>query len=144
MTKYIVSLLRRIAGRYKTKMKDYFLSWGNIYIPIGVVFILSGIALHFWAGWTLRNWWIKDKLCIGGPFRYFRHPIYAAWITFISFGVAFFLNSWAYIIWAALLHPIWHILVAKEEQMMTELFANDYNEYSEHVGRFVPRIRASK
>ena len=111
---------------------------------VGVVFIIVGITLHLWTAWTLRNWWIKDKLCIGGPFQYFRHPMYAAWITFISFGVAFVLNSWIYIIWAVSLHPIWHRLVAKEEQMMFELFANDYVQYTERVRRFIPKIRITK
>ena len=108
---------------------------------VGVVFIIIGTALHLWTAWTLRNWWIKGQLCIVGPFKYFRHPMYAAWITFISFGTALFLNSWVYIVWAILLHPIWHKLVSKEEQMMVELFANDYIVYAEQVGRFIPRIQ---
>ena len=111
---------------------------------VGVVFIIVGITLHLGTAWTLRNWWIIDKLCIGGPFQYFRHPMYAAWITFISFGAAFFLNSWIYIIWAMSLHPVWHRLVVKEEQMMIELFANDYMDYADRVGRFIPRIWARK
>jgi len=116
-----------------------------VYIKlVGVVFIIVGIALHLWAAWTLRNWWIKDKLCIGGPFKYFRHPMYAAWITFITFGAAFFFNSWVYIGWAILLHPVWHRLVAKEELLMVELFANDYIDYTKHVGRFIPRVRIIK
>ncbi len=107
----------------------------------GVVFVIIGIAVHLWTAWTLRNWWIKGQLCIVGPFKYFRHPMYAAWITFISFGTALFLNSWVYIVWAILLHPIWHRLVSKEEQMMVELFTNDYVIYAEQVGRFIPRIQ---
>ena len=108
---------------------------------VGVVFVIIGIAVHLWTAWTLRNWWIKGQLCIVGPFKYFRHPMYAAWITFISFGTALFLNSWVYIVWAILLHPIWHRLVSKEEQMMVELFTNDYVIYAEQVGRFIPRIQ---
>jgi protein-S-isoprenylcysteine O-methyltransferase Ste14 len=108
---------------------------------VGAVFVIMGIAVHLWTAWTLRNWWIKGQLCIVGPFKYFRHPMYAAWITFISFGTALFLNSWVYIVWAILLHPIWHRLVSKEEQMMVELFTNDYVIYAEQVGRFIPRIQ---
>ena len=108
---------------------------------VGAVFVIMGIAVHLWTAWTLRNWWIKGQLCIVGPFKYFRHPMYAAWITFISFGTALFLNSWVYIVWAILLHPIWHRLVSKEEQIMVELFANDYIVYAEQVGRFIPRIQ---
>jgi len=109
-----------------------------------VAFVLTGIALHLWTAWTLRNWWIKGQLCITGPFKYFRHPMYAAWITFISFGTVSLLTSWVYIVWAVSLHPIWHRLVSKEEQMMFELFGNDYEEYTKQVGRFIPRIRIIK
>ena len=111
---------------------------------VGAVFVIMGIAVHLWTAWTLRNWWIKGQLCIVGPFKYFRHPMYAAWITFISFGAAFLLNSWIYIVWAMLLHPVWHRLVAKEELLMVELFANDYIDYTGHVGRFIPRVRIIK
>ena len=106
----------------------------------GLILISIGLVLHFWTAWTLRNWWIKDQLCVFGPFKYFRHPMYAAWISFISFGVAFYLNSWIYLFWALFLHPIWHRLVRKEEKMMLKIFKDDYNEYAKHTGRFIPRI----
>jgi protein-S-isoprenylcysteine O-methyltransferase Ste14 len=81
----------------------------------GAVLVILGLALHFWAFSTLRNWWTDDKLCTMGSFKFFRHPIYAAWITFISSGVALYFNSWVYFFWVLLLHPIWHKLVRKEE-----------------------------
>jgi len=61
---------------------------------VGVVFIIVGITLHLWTAWTLRNWWIKDKLCIGGPFQYFRHPMYAAACNVRRYPCAFLSLSW--------------------------------------------------
>jgi protein-S-isoprenylcysteine O-methyltransferase Ste14 len=111
----------------------------SLFIKVaGSILIIVGIALHLWTAWTLRNWWVNDQLCIVGPFSYFRHPMYAAWITFISFGTAFLLNSWTYVLWAILLHPIWHRLVIKEETMMFEIFKNEYSAYTKHVRRFIP------
>ena len=105
-----------------------------------VLFIALGVGLHFWSLWTLRRWWHKNQLCIHGPFRYFRHPMYSAWITFISLGAALYLNSWFYIFWYILLHFIWHQLVIREEKMMREAFGQDYLEYSANTGRFFPRF----
>jgi protein-S-isoprenylcysteine O-methyltransferase Ste14 len=106
----------------------------------GSIFVVFGLVLHFWTAWTLRNWWIKNQLCILGPFKYFRHPMYAAWISFISFGFALYLNSLVCIFWAMLLHPFWHWLVIKEEKMMLEIFKDEYSEYAKRTGRFLPRI----
>ncbi len=102
--------------------------------------IIIGLGLHFWTLYTLRNWWKDDRLCITGPFKYFRHPMYAAWITFISSGIALFLNSWILLLWVAALHPIWHLLITKEEKMMAENFGDEYREYAAGTGRFFPRI----
>ena len=64
---------------------------------IAIVIVIFGLGLHFWSFFTLRNWWVENKLCTKVPFKHFRHPMYAAWITFICPGVALYLNSWFYL-----------------------------------------------
>ena len=103
--------------------------------------IVSGLCFHSWTFVTLRNWWKSDQLCTKGPFRYFRHPMYAAWVTFISMGVAFWLNSWVYVFWALLLQPIWHALAKREEEIVEDIFGDEYRRYAARTGRFVPRLR---
>jgi protein-S-isoprenylcysteine O-methyltransferase Ste14 len=107
---------------------------------IGAVVVVIGLGLHFWSMWTLRNWWGKDELCIHGPFKWFRHPMYAAWITFVLPGMALYLNSWIILFFVILLHPIWHMLVIREEKMMFEKFHDEYRAYAARTGRFFPRI----
>ena len=75
-----------------------------------------------------------------GVFHYFRHPLYAAFITFFDFGLAIYLNKWTIIIWAIILHPIWHLVVRSEEKMMGERFKDQYINYCKTTGRFFPRI----
>jgi len=99
-----------------------------------------GLGLYFWSFWTLRNWWAKDELCTMGPFKWFRHPMYASLITFIIPSVALYLNSWIILFFAVLIHPIWHQLVTKEEKMMSEIFQDEYLAYAARTGRFFPRI----
>jgi hypothetical protein len=55
------TLWGRIAGRIN-KMKEYFLSWGNIYVPIGVVLIIFSLERHD------LLWGIMGILCfaVGG------------------------------------------------------------------------------
>ncbi len=106
----------------------------------GAALVIFGLGLHFWSFSTLRNWWTDDQLCTMGPFKYFRHPMYAAWITFISSGVALYFNSWVYFFWVILLHPVWHKLVKKEEITMIDIFGGVYRDYAERTGRFIPKI----
>ena len=108
------------------------------FISEGLVVI--GLGLLFWSLWTLRNWWAKDELCTMGPFKWFRHPVYAAWITFILPAVALYLNSWIILFFVVLIHLIWHQLVIQEEKMMFEKFQNEYRVYAARTGRFLPRI----
>jgi len=107
---------------------------------IAVVLCALGLFLHFWTMFTLRNWWRKDGLCTHGPFKYLRHPMYAAWVTFISLGLSLALNSWIFLFWSMILHPIWHLLVTKEEKIMEQAFGDQYRNYCLRKGRFIPRF----
>lgn len=104
----------------------------------GMVLAISGLGLHFWSFFTLRSWWVDDQLCTRGPFQYFRHPMYAAWITFVCPGAALYLNSWFYLLWVFMLHLLWHQLVKKEERIMIDAFGDLYREYARQTGRFLP------
>lgn len=106
----------------------------------GSVSVLFGIYLFFWSFWALRHWWVNDRLCTDGPFRWFRHPMYAAWITFILPGAALFFNSWIMFLFVVSIHPIWHALVIHEEKIMSERFRDEYDIYAKQTGRFCPRI----
>ena len=107
---------------------------------IGIVLIIFGLGLHFWSFSTLRSWWVDDKLCTRGPFKHFRHPIYAAWITFICPGIALYLNSLFYLFWVFLLHLLWHKLLIKEEIIMIDTFGDMYKDYARRTGRFFPKM----
>lgn len=106
----------------------------------GCLLIITGAGIHLWAGWTLRNWWRDSQLCTIGPFEYFRHPMYAAWITFIASGISLCFNSWIFLLWPIAIQPIWHRLVIKEEIMIAEIFSDEYRKYANRTGRFFPRL----
>ena len=105
---------------------------------LGALLICAGLILLFWTMHTLRNWWLDNRLCTTGPFRWFRHPMYAAWITFIAWGAALCLNSLMLLFWVVSLHPVWHLLVIREEKAMADHFGDEYRRYAGRTGRFLP------
>jgi len=110
----------------------------------GAVLVLLGAGLHLWSFMTLRQWWVESRLCTRGPFRFVRHPMYAAWISLIAPGLVLILNRWSCILWLAALHPLWHMLVRREEHAMERHFGARYRRYAARTGRFLPRPGAMR
>lgn len=126
---------------------DWFAGFGAISRHVfalrltGGLLVLLGLGLHSWSFLTLRDWWRNDRLCTRGPFRYVRHPMYAAWISLIVPGVVLILNRWAFVFWMVALHPVWHLLVRREEDAMGLIFGETYRNYAAQTGRFLPRLK---
>ncbi len=93
--------------------------------------------------WSLHSLPVKDrgrKLITSGAFRYFRHPLYAAFVSFFDFGFAVLLNNWIYIMWAILMIPIWQLNLRYEEKLMLDNFGEAYSDYCNETWRFFPKI----
>ena len=101
---------------------------------------IFALALIFWSIRSLPPGARGRKLCDTGAFRYLRHPLYAALLSIFSFGFAVFLNHSVFIMWAVILHPIWHRIVGSEEKMMVKAFGEKYLQYARRTGRFFPRF----
>lgn len=94
-----------------------------------------------WSAKSLNPDQRGEEFITTGAFRYFRHPLYAAFLNFFNFGLAIFSDNYIFIIWWAVLqHLVWHINVITEEKMMENAFPNDYRNYCKTTGRFIPRI----
>lgn len=107
---------------------------------IFVIACLLTVAIIIWSVKSLPPAERGSKLCTSGAFRYVRHPLYAAFLSVFNFGLAIYLNSYIIVIWAVLLHPLWHYIVRDEERMMIGLFGEEYREYQKRTGRFLPRL----
>lgn len=93
--------------------------------------------------WSVRSLPVTERgrsLATGGAYRYVRHPLYAAFLLFFDFGLAVYLDNWLYVLWALLLHPVWHLNIRGEEALMREAFAEEYDAYCAVTGRFFPRL----
>jgi len=101
-------------------------------VVTGLIMLWSVISLPI----TKRG----KRLVTSGAFRYFRHPLYGACLSFFNFGLAIFLNNWIYILWAVVQHPVWHWLIRHEEKLMEQRFPSEYEAYASKTGRFFPRL----
>ena len=114
---------------------SHFLRW-----LIFISGILASVILVLWSIKSLP----PDKrgriLVTTGAFRYLRHPLYAAFLSSFNFGLAVLLNNWIYIIWAVLLHGVWHWNIGSEEKLMRQEFPGEYEKYCKTTGRFIPRL----
>ncbi len=130
-----------IAWWFKKRLPLPLLSNNRVLLDIVFyisIFIAASIIL-----WSVKSLPATDrgnKLCTTGAFRYVRHPLYAAFLSVFNFGLAIWLNSWIFILWAVLLHPIWHFVIRSEEKYMIELFGQSYIAYGKKTGRFFPRL----
>ncbi len=113
------------------------------YLARWVVFVLSVVGAVFVIVWSLLSLPPATRgkeLVTNGVYRYVRHPLYAAFLSGLNFGLAVLLNNWIYIIWAVLLHGVWHWNIESEEKLMRREFPSEYEEYCQITGRFIPRI----
>lgn len=123
---------------------DIFSDWEYIRLSIFAALTVISIMLIIWSIMSLNPEQRGKSLITTGAFKYLRHPLYAAFLSFFNFGLAVFLNNWIYVLWALALHPVWHFLVKEEEKMLEGIFPRDYEEYCRKTGRFFPRVIAKK
>jgi protein-S-isoprenylcysteine O-methyltransferase Ste14 len=110
-----------------------------------MVFALTAVVSIILALWSVKSLSPAARgkeLVTTGAFRYLRHPLYASLLSCSNFGLAVLLNNWIYILWAVLLHAVWHWNVESEEKLLKREFPKEYEEYSKITGRFIPRIWA--
>ncbi len=113
----------------------------------GVVFIILGVALRWYAIRTLGNFFTRDvavspnqQVVQRGPYRLIRHPAYSG--TFLTMlGVGLALANWAGLL--ALLVCVFagHFYrVRIEEKALMRAIGQPYVEYMQHTRRFIPLL----
>jgi protein-S-isoprenylcysteine O-methyltransferase Ste14 len=138
-----VVLWRPVPITLSTNMQIIILFFGSLlYFP--------GIALYLWGYWTLgRMFGISSgfgaslyqdhKLVHRGPYCYVRHPMYLA-VILAAFGALFIFRTWAMVLFAPLSLGV--ILRAQqEERLLAEEFGEEWDDYSQGVKGWLPRLR---
>lgn len=114
---------------------------------LGIICILLGVALRWYAIWTLGHYFTRDvavstdqQVIQRGPYRVVRHPAYSG--TFLTMlGVGLAVTNWASL--AALLICVFlgHLYrVWVEEEALIKTIGQPYIEYMRHTRRFIPLV----
>ena len=113
----------------------------------GVTLILLGVALRWYAIWTLRDYFTRhvavssdQKVVQNGPYRYIRHPAYSG--TFLTMlGVGLAMTNWASLVALLIFVLIGHMYrVSVEEKALSRIIGQPYVEYMHRTKRFIPLL----
>jgi protein-S-isoprenylcysteine O-methyltransferase Ste14 len=111
----------------------------------GIVVILLGTALRWWAIFTLGRYFTIDvavrstqPVVQSGPYRFVRHPSYTA-ILIMLLGVGMALSNWASLVVmlaGGLIGLLYRVRV--EERALVEALGQPYRDYMRTTTRFIP------
>jgi protein-S-isoprenylcysteine O-methyltransferase len=132
-----------LAGRRFGAFGTGWTDWGRV----GVVLILAGLALRWWAILTLRHAFTVDvavasgqSVIESGPYAFVRHPSYTG--ILLSFaGLGLLLRHWTSVV--ALLVPItWALLyrIGIEERALVAGLGEAYADFMRRRKRLVPFV----
>ena len=124
-------------------------SWGLVIQLLGVITVLSAIALHIWSRTHLQEFYAErvevqpeHRVIDTGPYRLMRHPVIT---SFFGIATGLFLINPALTTLAALLYTIWdfHRAAQQEEDLLTRTLPG-YADYANRTPRFLPRLSRSR
>jgi protein-S-isoprenylcysteine O-methyltransferase Ste14 len=127
------------------------MAWASVPLPrslrwMGVGFGLISGCLLVWAfrnlGKNLTDTVVTRKehtLVTTGPYRWIRHPFYTS-VALAILGNSLAAANWFILAAGGLVFMLMAIRVRKEEENLIARFGDDYRNYMERTGRFLPRL----
>jgi methanethiol S-methyltransferase len=118
--------------------------FGHAGMYIGTLLSLMGIVLVV-LGWSVvyKRYWSKEEgkgeLVTNGIYAYIRHPQYTGFML-VTLGMLFDWATLPMLIMWPILAIMYYRLALKEEQGMLEEFGQQYADYKNRTGRFLPRL----
>ena len=114
---------------------------------VGVIVILLGVALRWYAIRTLGHYFTRDvavsadqPVVVQGPYRWIRHPAYSG--TFLTvLGVGLAMANWASLLTLLACVFVGHFYrVRVEEKALVEAIGQPYIDYIRRTKRFIPLV----
>lgn len=103
---------------------------------LGVVWMFRALGRNLTDTVVTRK---QHTLVTSGPYRWVRHPLYT---LAVLLGVASSLAAanWFFVVAGGLMFLLLAIRTRKEEENLIARFGDDYRNYMQRTGRFLPRL----
>jgi protein-S-isoprenylcysteine O-methyltransferase Ste14 len=139
------------AGVFAWLINPAWMNWSRFDLPEWVRWLglLLGILANFLAYWIFSNLdnnvsptvvaRENAQLVTSGPYRWVRHPLYTMG-TIAYLGFALISEDWFVALMSVLVFVMLSIRTPKEEARLIEKFGDEYRQYMQRTGRFLPKF----
>lgn len=100
-----------------------------IIVTSGAVLIISGVVMVASCGRKLLKTFDKGILITDGLYKFFRNPMYAAYLILIIPGISLLFNSWLALTTVILNYVLFSFMVEREYQYLRDKFGKEYEDY---------------
>ena len=100
-----------------------------IIVTSGAVLIISGAVIVASCGRKLLKTFDKGILITDGLYKFFRNPMYAAYLILIIPGISLLFNSWLALTTVILNYVLFSFMVEREYQYLRDKFGKEYEDY---------------
>ena len=100
---------------------------------LGIILIVPGVIMVAACGRRLLKSFDKNKLMIGGLYKFFRDPMYVAYLLFVIPGICLLFNSWLVLTTVLLNYVLYSKLIKREHKYLEEKFGAEYKNYLDKV-----------
>ncbi len=115
------------------------LRWSGVAVGVGSVLLLLWVhrtlGKNFAASGIIQA---RQTLITTGPYQWMRHPMYTTFFV-ISLTVALITANGLIAILCLFFGVLLPSIIKSEEQTLLEKFGDEYREYMQRTGRFLPR-----
>jgi protein-S-isoprenylcysteine O-methyltransferase Ste14 len=126
-------------------------NWAQVELPLwlrwtGIGLMVVAVPLIYWMFSSLdtnisptvvtRE---QHTLVTAGPYRWIRHPLYTfATLNFI--GLILVAANWFMLVTAIVALWALHVRTPLEEQRLVDAFGDEYRQYMQRTGRYLPKL----
>ena len=140
-----------MAGLIAYLINPACMAWAAVSLPLWLRW--TGVGLGLIAGlllfWTFRSLGKnltdtvvtrkEHTLVTTGPYRWVRHPFYTS-VAFAVLANSLAAANWFLFVTGSLVFVLQAIRTRKEDENLIARFGDDYRNYMQRTGRFVPRL----
>ena len=107
---------------------------------VGLVGVAAGVGTIAASYRAVRDALDRGELCTDGPYRFVRHPLYAAWIWLLLPGAALSLDLPLLLSASPVMYVVTRRFLPREEATLEAEFGDEYDAYRDEVNALVPTI----